>query len=402
MIRAGSPPSVLLVVASEEEGGLGRVAASIACGLCNLGFRIAAAIDRDGGIAVRLSSHGIAVHIVPELLDTLTGGDARGSIPAAMQRIARLPAAVRALRELARRHDASLVYSHGSWPNHLAAEATRGASDAIRAVWHVHTAWSSLNGFVARRMVRRGRVAAVIGVSESAASHYHAFAPEVHVVHNGVDLERCERARRVPQLRRNMGLGRDAVVIGYVGRLVGHKGMQVLRSAGPRILARLPHAHVVIVGRNPQRGGDVLAALRRRFLQAGVADRLHLPGFVPDALPMMADFDVAVVPSVYEDPCPLALIEALAVGVPVVASRIGGIPELIADGESGLLVNAGDIDALANTVVALADDPARRRQLAEAALRSAACRFDERRMVEEVARILAGTAAGGHRVEPAT
>jgi Glycosyltransferase len=172
----------------------------------------------------------------------------------------------------------------------------------------------------------------------------------------------------------------------------------VITQAAGTILDRIPHAHIVVLGGTPASARtDVVADLRREFDNR---ERVHLCGYVDDVLPHIAGFDVALTPSTYADPCPLGVLEALGVGVPVVASRIGGIPEIVDDGIDGLLVPPGDPVALAAAVMTLGEHVDQRRQLAAVAAATAAARFDDGRMVAAVAAVLRSvskrTSRGAH------
>jgi glycosyltransferase involved in cell wall biosynthesis len=325
--------------------------------------------------------------VIPEILETLdrtpAGTRSLAAIPGNLQTI---PLAARRLRELAARVGATLIYSHGSWPNHLAAEATRGTTTG--AVWHIHSPYALANDFAARVAARRGRVAGVIAVSKSAGEPYRRFAA-MTVVLNGVDLDACAAASRSPVLREQVGIPLDAFVFGYAGRLVPHKGTAEAADAAAAVLARVPDAHVVVLGANPASGSaDTLAAMKATLAARGVGARAHFPGYVREPLPFIAGFDVALVPSTYADPCPLAAIEALALGVPVVGSRAGGIPELVDDGVTGLLVRPGDPDDLARAMGELAANRVRAKEMGERAREDAQTRFDRRRVVAAVADVL--------------
>jgi len=374
------------------------VASLLAAGLPARGVQTSVALQRDGRTAANLRDAGVAVHVVPEILETLDRSVEGARSPLAIVRnVCGLPRAVRALRAIAIRHGASLLYSHGSWPHHLAAEATRGwASGRPGAVWHVHTAFSRANGVAARVMARRGDVRAIVAVSESAAAPYARLGPPVDVVYNGVDLEAGEQAAQSKHLRHQLSIADDAFIFGYAGRLVAHKGIYVLADAALEVLRAVSGAHFVLLGGNPP-GLDVIGPLRQRFDESGVGNRVHLTGYVDDVVRWMAGFDVAVVPSTYADPCPLALLEALSAGVPVVASKIGGIPELVENGRSGWLVTPGNAPVLAAALKQLSTDPAARRAAGAAARAEAMARFDERRTIDRVASILKRAASGTPR-----
>jgi len=172
------------------------------------------------------------------------------------------------------------------------------------------------------------------------------------------------------------------------------------------VLRERPDAHFVVLGANPAASrDDAIGRMRQRLNGGRVAHRAHFPGYVDDVLPWIADLDVAVIPSTYADPCPLGVLEACALGVPVIASRIGGIPELVADGQEGWLVPPGDAEALAAALIRSAQDPAARRAAGATARVSATTRFGERGMIDAVAGVLTRAAtrrprSSGRRPDP--
>ena len=378
---------VLVVFSSENDGGLVRVATDVTAGLRAHGFETAAVVQRDSPAAERLRADGTRVDVVPELLETLdraqSGARSASAIPG---NIFRLSFAARRIRGIAREFRAEAIYSHGSWPNHLSAEATRGTD--LSVVWHVHSAFSRVNHFAARIAAGRGRLAEIVAVSRATAKPYERMAP-LSIVYNGVNLDACAAAARDARLRAALDIPARAFVFGYAGRLVPHKGTAVAAAAAADVLASNADAYFVVLGANPASGAaDVLGEMRAAMSARGVADRCRFPGYIPEPLPFIAGFDVSLVPSTYEDPCPLAVIEALALGVPVIGSRAGGIPELIDHQATGLLVAPGDAAGLAAAMRALLSRRDRMDEMRDAARQSAAARFDSRRLISEVAAVL--------------
>jgi glycosyltransferase involved in cell wall biosynthesis len=145
----------------------------------------------------------------------------------------------------------------------------------------------------------------------------------------------------------------------------------VLVAAMPRVLAAVPRCRLVIVGDGEQ-GAAVAAAVRER----GLADHVDLAGVQPRAQAMarLAEADVFCLPSTYEG-LPLAILEAMAAGLPVVATAVSGNPEAVVDGVTGLLVPPESAEALAAALVALLTDPARARVMGEAGRQRVAERF---------------------------
>ncbi|MDP9435052.1 MAG: glycosyltransferase family 4 protein [Actinomycetota bacterium] len=156
--------------------------------------------------------------------------------------------------------------------------------------------------------------------------------------------------------RAALGLHPAARVVLTVGRLLHYKGQRHLIDAVPDLAARFPDLAVVVLG-----DGPLHRALTEQAAALGVADRVHLPGFRPDARLLLDAADVFVLPS-RQEAMPLAALEAMDAGLPVVASRVFGSAEVVVDGTTGLLVRPGDPRALGCAVAELLDDPERARR----------------------------------------
>ncbi len=139
------------------------------------------------------------------------------------------------------------------------------------------------------------------------------------------------------------------------------KGIDLLLAAWPRVLEKHPDAHAIVLG-----DGPLAADLQRQLASAGIAERFHLPGAVPDAYRLLLGADLFVLPSRKEG-LPYALLEAQAAGLPIVASEVGGVPAALANGRAGLLVPPGAPGDIAAAVASLLDDPSLGQRLATAA-----------------------------------
>lgn len=230
---------------------------------------------------------------------------------------------------------------------------------------HEHPAKVLLYG---RTLGRMPHVKRIIAVSERAAAPYRRYAAEkVTVVNNGVDLTLFDPAR-VPRgrLRGELGLPPDAVVVGYTGQIIPRKGIDLLVRAMAQLMADRPALHFVALGLAPIGSAtDYVAEYSALAAQLGVADRVHFAGFRDDIRHAVVDFDLLALPA-WQDPFPRSVIEALALGTPVVASAVGGIPEIIDHGVHGLLVRPGDVGGLADALARLIDDRALRAELGRA------------------------------------
>lgn len=200
-------------------------------------------------------------------------------------------------------------------------------------------------------------------------------------------------------LRRRLAIPAQAPLVVAVARLVSFKGFHVLLEAAESFLAHRPTAHLVIAGEGPE--GERLSS---RAAASKFAARIHLPGPLRrrDVVRLFAAADVFVNPGIdapqgFVETLGIAALEAAAMGVPGVGTRVGGIPETIIDGETGLLVAPSDAAALADAIGALLDDGARRRALGEAARRRVEQCFSWRHLASEVAKIYGQLLVAGGR-----
>jgi glycosyltransferase involved in cell wall biosynthesis len=182
------------------------------------------------------------------------------------------------------------------------------------------------------------------------------------VVLQGIEVEqvRAQRAERAA-VRAELGLEADALVVGTVANLRAQKAYPDLLEAAAVVGARLPDVRFVAVGQGPLEG-----EIRALHARMGLGDRLLLLGHRPDAVRVMAACDVFVLASLYEG-LGVAVMEALALGLPVVATAVGGVPEVVQHGREGLLVPPGQPRELAAALVSLLTDAERRGRMAEAA-----------------------------------
>lgn len=182
------------------------------------------------------------------------------------------------------------------------------------------------------------------------------------ILYNPIDTERFKRSPESrARTRSRLGIQESETVVGYVGRIVGEKGVFTLFEASERFLAEAPDARMLWVG-----DGEGMTELRSR-IQASAHRAQHTScSWEPDMSAIYPAFDVLVVPSLYPDPFGRVSVEAQAAGVPVVCSSSGGLPETLLPGVTGFLVPATDSVALANTVLGLIRDRALRQDMGEA------------------------------------
>jgi len=189
------------------------------------------------------------------------------------------------------------------------------------------------------------------------------FRPEqVEIVHNPPPIHGFTSIseERLGKLRDQYGLEPDSPVVGSTSRLASEKGLHVLLEAFVLVLTRLPRARLLIVGDGPER-----TRLERQAQALDIRRAVIFAGFQSDVAAHLRLFWITATPSIWEEPCPLSVIESLAVGVPVVASRAGGIPEVVRAGKTGLLVEQGNPRQLADAISCVLEDPALRQRLTE-------------------------------------
>jgi len=207
------------------------------------------------------------------------------------------------------------------------------------------------------------------------------------VIPSGIDIGRFKEARTTGKVMPEwFGCPPDATVIGSVGWLTDIKGHRFLVEAVAQLKREYPHLHLVILG-----GGDQHDALLRQASNAGISESLHLVGHREDVELALAGMDCFVLPSLNEG-MGRALIEAMAAGLPVIASQVGGIPALIHDGENGLLVPAGDGVALAVALRRILSDPTWASTLGQNAMESIGPGYGVPAMVRAIESIYRGAA----------
>ena len=194
-------------------------------------------------------------------------------------------------------------------------------------------------------------------------------------VHEGIDLGRVTRAPAV-SLHQELWLPHEAPIVGNVAALVPHKGQRHLVEAAALVVRRVPDARFVIAGE-----GELRESLQRQIHEHQLDKHVFLTGFRTDVLSLHKAFDIFVMSSVTEG-LGTSLLDAMAAGKPIVATRAGGIPEVVRDGETGLLVDPRDHHGMADALVRLLEDHSLRRRMGEAGLARARQHFSAERMVE--------------------
>jgi glycosyltransferase involved in cell wall biosynthesis len=268
------------------------------------------------------------------------------------------PRAAWALRRAIRRLGVDIVHAHTAHAVALAALATLGTNVPFVAARRVDFPLRNNAG----TRWKYGRASAIIAVSEAVAAIVQraGLRTPVVVVPDGTDVRRT-RHPATQQTLASLGVPHDAPLVVQVAQLVGHKDPLTFVDAIAAAHKRMPLLHALLVGDGPLRGA-VEAAVRERHLQ----DVLHVAGYRTDADELLAAADVVTLSS-REEGMGSVLLDALVFARPVAATRAGGIPEIVQDGETGLLSAVGDGEALAASIVMLLADRSRGARMGAAA-----------------------------------
>ncbi len=367
--------TALYLHSSAGRYGADRQLHAIATGLDPGRWRALVALPEEGELSQDLRDAGVEVLVRP--LAVL-----RRSLmsPAGVGRVAAAWAAdAGGLGRLARARDVSLVHTNTS--------VTLGGAAAARLagiphVWHVREIYTGFErwwpGY--RRLLLTAD--ALPCVSRATWVQFDG-APTASMLPDGlaIDPQQADRAAS----RQALGVAQDAFVIAVLGRISGWKGQDVLvRALGQPPLADRTDIVALVAG-EPWRGEERhLRELHEIATRLGVGARVVHCGFRPDVDAVYGAADVVAVPSKQPDPFPNAALEAAAAGCCVVASAHGGLPEMLRDGETGILVAPDDPHGLAQVLAGLADDPVRRKALGAAAREDIRRRFSTQLMLDRV------------------
>ena len=280
-----------------------------------------------------------------------------------------LPRTVAALARLARGADVLYACTLSSFPQSFLAGRLAGRPQ----VTHVYSSYED-GAMYRKHWLGRARhliapSADSLALAERALGGF-ATGTRPHVIYNGMDVAWIERqaARPVPSLLPPPRGPR----IGMVGNLDSRKDPDLLVQAAAEVRAAVPTLEIALVGAFRDRAYE--ASVRARIGRLGLATAVHVTGFLANPFPVVGTLDVLAHPA-RRDPFPLALLEGMALRRPIVASAVGGIPEMLVHGESGVLVPAEDARALAAALVRLLADRDERARLGNAAYTRLTTRF---------------------------
>lgn len=374
-VKESSRPTICQVLHSLGVGGAEILATRLARQLKRSYRFLFVCLDEQGILGDELLAEGFEV----EVLHRRPGLDWRSTL-----RLARL----------LRRERVALLHAHQYTPFFYALTA-RWLGGRIPVLFTEHGRhfpdYRRSKRILANRLLmsRRDRVVGVGEAVRQAVIANEGIAPErVNVIYNGIDLDAIDPKHADRDgTRREMGVGPNDLVVIQVARLDYLKDHLTALRALERVALRRPDVQLVLVGEGPERG-KIEAEIHQRRLN----EHVHLLGLRSDVARLVSAADVFLLTSISEG-IPLTVIEAMGAELPVVSTRVGGVGEMVVNGQTGLLASAGDDRTLAEHILSLAVEPERRRNMGQAGRQRAHTLFGEqqmhasyRRLYEEVLR----------------
>lgn len=362
---------ILQVISNLEIGGGQEVVRTLAPKLAELDCVSVVCTFQDGPLRQEIEAAGIPVEILPAR---------RHSVVALPLFIAEMLRLRRALLDVADKYEINVIQTHLLRVMDFLVLSLKLSRD-VAVFWTFHNALFTLRREhlprypwllgpkqAAFRMLYRatarwvnGYVAISDGVREAVLNTFGAVAGKVVVISNCVDVQRYTRPVDRAAIRSRLGLPADAQVAALVATFKTQKGHRYLIEAAPAVVARFPQLHILLIG-----DGELHDELIALAAAAGMADHIHFLGLRQDIPDLLAASDCFVLPSLWEG-LPMALIEAMAAGLPVIATAVSGSQEVIVDGESGLLIPPADVPALEAALLRLLSEPEYAARLGQAA-----------------------------------
>lgn len=294
--------------------------------------------------------------------------------------------AIRKVRKLIKKYSPDIVYAHSSKAGAIARVADIGLKN--HCVYNPHGWAFNMQCSTKKKAMYTTieKMAApfcdrIICISEaekqSALEKKICRDDKLQVIFNGVDIDAYENGIHGAVKREDLNIPEDAFVVGMVGRMTLQKAPDIFIKMAKQVKDEVPNAHFIIVG-----NGNQEAEIRRYADDNGFSDNLHITGWVDNPMSYVDLFDVACLLSRWEG-FGLALPEYMMAGKPIVASRVDAIPNIICDGENGLLVEADDAAGASKAVLRIYQEDGLKDRLVSQGLEDVHNKFDARRVSEE-------------------
>jgi glycosyltransferase involved in cell wall biosynthesis len=336
--------TILFLISSQGYFGVENMLVTLAVALQNAGCRCIVGVFSDSRSShIEVAEHARQRGLTTEIICCAGRLDLR---------------AVTRIRTLAAVYSVDVIHTHGYKADVYARAATSTRQSVLVATCHnwPSSEWKMRIYAALDRLLLKGfdRIAVISDAVAETLQRSGVRPPRLQTIPNGVEIERFRNAS--PVLRKELEVG-EAALVGFVGRLVPGKGGEILLHAAEQVLAVIPKTKFVFVGDGPsRRDWEVLAA------QLRILNKVVFTGVREDMPSVYASLDLLVLPSVCEA-MPMCVLEAMAAGRPVVATRVGAVPKMVAEEHTGFLVEAGEIDTLAKAILRALNDPARAREM---------------------------------------
>ncbi len=385
MYRGNRPIRVLRIISRLNIGGPARHVVILSSHLDTGAFETVLASgtvkEYEGDMSYLAREYGVAVHEIPSLGRELSLRDDVRSFFA--------------LLRIMRSFRPDIVHTHASKAGALGRAAWLAAFGAgvpiIVHTFHGHvfrgyfgTRATSLVVAVERFLARFTKAIVVLSDSQGKEiTDEYKVAPrsKVHDIPLGLDLALYTAAKRFSgTLRESLGLKRKRPIVATAGRLVTIKDLGTFLEAAAKVLKACPEVRFVIVG-----DGEMKPDLQNLAAELGISHAVHFTGWMKDMRTVYPDVDILVQSSVNEG-TPVSVIEAMASGCCVVATRAGGTVDVVLDHENGLLVQVGDAEALACGILSVVENPTMRQQLGERAKNSTG-RYDSAKLAANIEKL---------------
>lgn len=290
------------------------------------------------------------------------------------------------LRTLFRKRDVDLLHTNNTGAEPAPIAAKRAGVPRVLGTFHVLPSYDlkgERSGANFRWLERKSMAALdrAIGCCEAATRDWQnrtGFQEGLAVtIHNGIDLNRVQRTQTKSEAKAKLGYQNEEILIGAVGNLHLYKGHTYLLDAFVEVQRQVPEAKLLIAGTGPEE--ETLKAQAQRL---GIGNKIQCLGFCPEVRGVLEALDIFVQASLVEA-FPIAILEASGIGLPVVATSVGGVPEAIVEGKTGLLVPPQDTKSLSDALTMLAQNAPLRDQMGEAGRALVCSRFTREKMVSE-------------------
>jgi glycosyltransferase involved in cell wall biosynthesis len=366
-----------------QMGGAERVLLTILSELNRGMFQPVAICPREGSLQGMIAELNVPVETAPVLHARFTWRPDH-----ALLYLRSFAQVILQLRKQIIRLDPDLIHANSIRAGLVMTAATIGLGK--RVIWHVHDLLPRhpFNPLI-RLAARASRHTQIIAVAQASADRFigpfRGLRKRTTVILNGIDVAKFHHDPLARQrIRNDLRLKDEGFVIGIVGRLSPTKGQLELLRALPDVIGKVPNTTLAIVGSPAFNREDEYAQhIERTIGELGLSDHVRMLGERDDIATIMQAFDVLVVNSTTEA-CPLVVLEGMASGTAVVATRVGGTPEIITHKEDGWLIASGDRAGLAQALVTLLQDEGLRARLGRNARERVSTQFSSTRFLRDI------------------